>query len=234
MFQSFYDSPVQHPWALLVVPALFLWHLRKEVGPFARVWRVFVLLTMADALFTGPLVQVLNMSSGVAQAVAIFFVILGDLRWFFFHEFFNSTPARSVAFLPRSLVVAAGLSLIVPIAQALLVRCLPDLFTSGRRVFLAYELLFFSLVLLAFLPKLPGNHGAIRTFKRDLCLYALTYYGLWALADVIILNEMDAGFLLRVIPNQMYYAFFLPFIWSRARKLGLLSDSKLGATPNQT
>lgn len=233
MFQSFYESPLQHPWSLLVVPTLFLWYLRDKKGPFAQVWRVFTVLTVADALFTGPLVQVLNMSSGVAQAVAIFFVILGDLRWFFFHEFFKSPAPRSVALLPRTLLIAGGLSLIVPIAQALLVRSLPDFFASGRRVFLAYELLFFCLVLVAFLPKLRQNPANMRTFKRDLCVYALTYYGLWALADVIILAETDAGFLLRVIPNQLYYAFFLPFSWSRARQLGLLSDPELGATPNQ-
>jgi len=233
MFQSFYDSPIQHPWALLIVPALFLWQLRGEQGRLARIWRIFTVLSMADALCTGPLVQLLSMSPGAAQAVAIFFVILGDLRWFFFHEFFKSPPARSVAFLPRSLVVATGLSLIVPVAQALLVRAFPEHFASGRRVFLVYELLFFSLVLLVFLPKLRDIRGTARTFKRDLCLYALTYYGLWALADVIILAGNDVGFLLRVVPNQLYYAFFLPFSWSRARRLGLLSDSELGATPKQ-
>jgi DNA polymerase-3 subunit chi len=39
-----------------------------------------------------------------------------------------------------------------------------------------------------------------------------------ASADVLILMGVDAGWGLRVIPNQLYYAFFVPFaVWRLAR-----------------
>ena len=44
--------------------------------------------------------------------------------------------------------------------------------------------------------------------------YVAVYYALWASADVLILyGGLDVGWLLRVVPNQLYYAFFVPFAW---------------------
>jgi hypothetical protein len=46
--------------------------------------------------------------------------------------------------------------------------------------------------------------------------YVAVYYALWALADVLILvGRLDAGWGLRVIPNQLYYALYLPFVYFR-------------------
>jgi hypothetical protein len=39
------------------------------------------------------------------------------------------------------------------------------------------------------------------------------YYGLWAAADVLILCGVDAGWPVRLVPNQLYYGFFVPFVW---------------------
>ena len=50
--------------------------------------------------------------------------------------------------------------------------------------------------------------------------YVALYYALWALADVLILVfGLDAGWLLRVVPNQLYYAFWLPFVWFQLASL---------------
>ena len=46
-------------------------------------------------------------------------------------------------------------------------------------------------------------------------LYVLVYYGLWASADVLILSGVDAGWLLRVVPNQLYYALWTAFVYAR-------------------
>jgi hypothetical protein len=43
--------------------------------------------------------------------------------------------------------------------------------------------------------------------------FEIVQYALWALADVLILSGMSWGFLLRIVPNSLYYAFFLPFVW---------------------
>jgi hypothetical protein len=42
--------------------------------------------------------------------------------------------------------------------------------------------------------------------------YEIVQYALWATADVVILwAKSDAGFAIRLVPNLMYYAFFVPF-----------------------
>lgn len=225
MFQSFYESSFQHPWSLLVVPVAFLWWMRKQTSGFAQVWRIYTVLAILDPLCAGPLAQAL--SPAAAEAIAITFVVLGDLRWFYFYEFFE----RGVR---RSLPVALGWALVVPVLQALLIRGFPGVFADTRAVFLAYELLFLFLVtsFLAFRRGAVSPH--VGQFRRELCLYAMAYYGLWAIADVVILCGFDVGFLLRVVPNQLYYALFLPFCWHRATKLGLLREPDLAATPVQS
>ena len=45
--------------------------------------------------------------------------------------------------------------------------------------------------------------------------YLAAYYGLWAAADVLILSGVDAGWPVRLVPNQLYYGFFVPFVWWR-------------------
>ena len=41
---------------------------------------------------------------------------------------------------------------------------------------------------------------------------------LWATADVLILAGVDLGWALRLLPNQLYYAFTVPFFWWRTRR----------------
>jgi hypothetical protein len=105
------------------------------------------------------------------------------------------------------------LALPVPVAQALLGAVFPRLFAEPRHTYLAYECLFLVWM---------GAYGlwlsqrevstAGRRFLRQLCLYSLGYYALWALADVWILSGADLGYLLRVVPNLLYYSLFLPFV----------------------
>jgi hypothetical protein len=178
-------------------------------------------LTIVDALCTGPWVGASWMPPALAEGLAILFVILGDLRWFFFYELFRRRPLGALGF-------ATGWSLVVPITQAGIIRLFPEYFAESRHVFLAYELLFFLLASGFLCMRQRPQDQAVSQYQRQLCLYALTYYGMWALADVVILNGMDLGFLLRVIPNQLYYAWFLPFCWWRAQRLGLLEPGRVG------
>jgi hypothetical protein len=50
-------------------------------------------------------------------------------------------------------------------------------------------------------------------------LYVIGYYALWAGADAIILTSgADTGFLLRVLPNALYYGGFVPVVaWAAPR-----------------
>jgi hypothetical protein len=43
--------------------------------------------------------------------------------------------------------------------------------------------------------------------------FVVVYYGLWATSDLLILGGLDAGWLLRAVPNQLYYAVWIPFVY---------------------
>lgn len=254
MFQSFYESPLQHPWLLLVAPSLFLTMLIyqcivcQKTGPrssaaddnadlgrsshgndtkttaplqtrFTALIAAFLCLTILDPLLTGPLISVFSVPEWAAKAIAIGFVILGDFRWFFFFELFANQELDRATISRQALARAIGFSFLVPVSQAIVLRIWPTVFENPRVVFLAYELLFVGLLLAflkLYLPKFPAQK---RAFNRGLLLYALSYYGLWVMADIIILMGKDAGYLLRVLPNQLYYSFFLPFVWWNAAKM---------------
>ena len=91
------------------------------------------------------------------------------------------------------------------VPQSLLVLCIQ------RRDFLAMALWLRGVGRPAWVaPNDPERRRGLRAISA----YVATYYALWALADVLILVfGLDLGWLLRVIPNQLYYAFFLPFAW---------------------
>jgi hypothetical protein len=46
-------------------------------------------------------------------------------------------------------------------------------------------------------------------------LFALLYFG-WAGADVLLLAGVELGHLLRIVPNVLYYAGFLAWVYLRA------------------
>jgi hypothetical protein len=88
-------------------------------------------------------------------------------------------------------------------------------------IFLVYEAMFFVLALViyaAVLPKrLAGVDPDLARWVKLLTLFELMQYGLWATADVLILSGVtEPGYLLRVVPNTLYYGAFLPFAWVTA------------------
>jgi hypothetical protein len=56
---------------------------------------------------------------------------------------------------------------------------------------------------------------ALQAYLRAVTAYVAAYYGLWALSDVLILADVEWAWGLRAVPNQLYYAFFVPFVWAR-------------------
>jgi hypothetical protein len=83
-------------------------------------------------------------------------------------------------------------------------------------LFLVYELLFVVLALgiaARYLPRRRDTAGWTRRVTR----FVVLYYGLWASADAIILGTgADVGFLLRVVPNVLYYGGLVAVIASTA------------------
>ena len=46
--------------------------------------------------------------------------------------------------------------------------------------------------------------------------FTAAYYALWLAADVlIVVAGLDLGWALRMVPNQLYYAFWTPFVYFR-------------------
>ena len=67
---------------------------------------------------------------------------------------------------------------------------------------------------------LPARAGTLPPatigFLRDAAAFAGVYYALWASADLLItFGGLDAGWAIRIVPNQLYYAFWIPFVYFR-------------------
>jgi hypothetical protein len=89
----------------------------------------------------------------------------------------------------------------------------PD--ATGQRLWLIHELLFAGVAAGLWGVWLPRRveAAATRRFLRRVCAFVILYYGLWASCDGLWLaTSHDAAWLLRVLPNQLYYAFFVPFV----------------------
>ena len=210
-FQNIYKSEWQGTWALWVVPLAFLAYLlittterdrRASTQPltaFLGGWMLFwTLETLADPIATGPLSRWLDLQGTTAgTGIMLSFVLLGDLRVFQL-VFRIGRPADSFA---RALQRAAAWTLLVPIVAYAtdwgLRQWRPEL--PDQSLWLIYELCFFGV--------------ALFLLKRILSFVA-SYYLLWATADVLILGwGLDLGWAVRMLPNQLYYAFFVPFVW---------------------
>lgn len=212
---SWYAGDAQGVYALLVVPALFLVYLllagRRGAGRGVRRFVflycfTFTLLTLLDPLSTGLLVR--GAPQLVGTGVSLLFVLLGDFRVLLLvfcccGEFSGQQSAAR----------AAILTLPVPLLAFLANRGLDAAVgpVSGQVLWLCHELLFTALALWL-LSRYGGD-----AFVRRVLLYVVAYYALWAGSDVLILLGVDLGWLLRALPNQLYYAFFTPFVWLVAR-----------------
>lgn len=204
-FEAFYASPLQHPWLLWAAAAAalaFCW-TRAELDPSVRRYcTILAGLSLLDAWLTSAHIYGVGTLSGrAASLVPLFFVLAGDFR--FLLLFGAATPSGAVAAGARTLVVTAGLTVIVPMLSQLVLFLLPESASGPRVLYLVYELLFFllTLVLLRRHPR-AAEVGWLAPVSR----FVLLYYGLWASADAILLaTGSDLGFALRVVPNLLYY-----------------------------
>ena len=218
MFHAIYDSPWHSPAAFWAAGIAFLaWWMRRRPFLVAFV-ALFTVEILADGLATGGWSPLSWFKSPWASPVSIAFVVLGDLRYFLLVERHARLPsARPFDATPTvAWASAAALALVVPITSAAVTRALPARLADARWTFLIYEILFVALALalrLSWLPRrLARAPVAVRGWLLRITGFELVQYGLWALADVIILAGADTGFALRLAPNAMYYALFLPFV----------------------
>jgi len=223
-WKQVYESDAQSLWALVVVPFLVL--VRFVVTPprgpgvepraarFVRWWAVvFAVETIVDPVVTGPGVRWLGLAGGpLADAVMLPFVLLGDFRVFVL-LLVVAVPDAPVG---RTIACAAAWTCVVPLVAWPLTQLLaarhPGL--PDGVLWLLYETAFAALALgwrAWIVPaRVPATRPGVRAYLRMLCAYAAGYYALWAVADLVILAGADVGWGLRIVPNQLYYAFWLP------------------------
>jgi hypothetical protein len=224
-WRAFYSGDLQAVWLLWIAPLAFLAALpflrgaralELTAAGFVRAWCVvFALETLLDPLATGPLARAAGIAGTPAHTALIFvFVLLGDFRIFLLLLHLASRDRA----LARSLRAAAAWTLVVPL-WTLAVWGLPHLLLGplpDQAMWLVYELGFAALALrlrAGVAARAGAERPALARFLRRLLLYVFGYYALWAAADVLILAGVDAGWGLRVLPNQLYYAFTVPFVW---------------------
>jgi hypothetical protein len=229
MFESFYNGFYQQPlllWAALLVAGIFtVRRLARWECPGKRELATYLaglgLLSALDAWLTANQVLGLGaLSSGVSSALAILFVILGDFRVFWF---FESVSDEGI-FRPTAAGAwrAMGWSMIVPIVSGMFQRVLPPQWQIPRVLFFNYEVLFVSVLWLYRRFRLDPrwkSEGVARTWVHRILLFATSYYALWVASDLWILGwgarlgyPSDWGFLLRVVPNVLYYGGLIAWI----------------------
>jgi hypothetical protein len=224
-WEAFYQSDLQALWLQIAIPALFLLRMLGAAPPatggaeprraaFVASWaRLFALETVLDPVMTGPLTRVLGLP---AAPVQLAFVLLGDFRVFLL----VLVVARPERALGNGILAAARWTLVVPVFAWLatpLVRALGGP-ASDLLLWLVYETAFVALALTLrqrLVPRWVGAERAgVRRYLRAILAYVATYYALWGTADALILFAgLDAGWGLRVVPNLLYYALWVPFAY---------------------
>lgn len=227
-WSQIYYGDLQNLYGLLVVPIAFLaWRAVASVedtcgvspaaARFVRGLTLFFAIeTMIDPIATGPLSKLEFLrASFLGTLIPFIFVLLGDLRVLLL-AIGVARPERS---LRRNLAWALAASSIVPIFAGsgfTLARWLvPDL--HGQTLWMFYEFGFFALCVALgrlWVSRSVQNDPAVAAFLRAIFGYSAAYYALWWMADVlIVIANLDLGWAIRMIPNQLYYAFWVPFAY---------------------
>lgn len=217
MFQTLYDSPWHIPFVAFVVAAVTLAAIARKL-PFLSAWAVlFTVEITLDAYLTGAWSPLLAHHAALIGTVAVPFVILGDYRYFVLVE-------RQVQRGPRAFGIALAWSLLVPVIAFGTAHAIPHAFIDTRRLFLLYELLFIIVALVFRFVRMPRRFARaampvperVQRWLRRLTEFELAVYVLWAAADIMIFAFGDIGFLVRIVPNVLYYAVFIPFALATA------------------
>ena len=218
-----YVSDLQSLWALIAVPFAFLvYQLATGTTRAGRREDVFVafyclgwtLETLLDPIVGGPISRALGWADGFAGTVVMFlFVLLGDLRVF---VLVFGLPSEDLRYLRR----AAGFTLIVPIATGVLYGSATLLADPHPQVmWLIYELGFLAMALWLLRRWVPADvspeNAEVSGMLRAALGFVAVYYALWASCDLLILAGVDEGWALRMLPNQLYYALWVPFVYVR-------------------
>jgi hypothetical protein len=245
-YETIYNHVLHHPgacWASVLAVSLWLWSTRKQHDWDRFFWKFVVLalvVTFLDAAYTGAWSAYQNLAHQATTetaakesvlffdlfaALSFLFVMLGDQRYFLLMMRFSKPfPNRSWG-TAKVWVGSLALALIIPLALFGLKAFVPTYFGASadpRWTFLTYEALFFTLAGFFYFVWIPRYttevSGEVRTWLRRMTLFEMVHYGLWAFADCLILADISWGYGVRIVPNVIYYAFFVPVLIALAPK----------------
>ncbi|MFP8879270.1 MAG: hypothetical protein VCE43_07275 [Myxococcota bacterium] len=223
-FDAFYHSDLQSVYLLLVLPALFLvywWAVARPVHesdtPALRFVRLYTLVfcveTLIDPIATGPM---LGLTGGGATALGLLFVLLGDFRVFVL-VFGVCAPERGWGGALREAALWAPIVAVSAYAVNAGIGWVAG-GVPGQLLWIIHEVLFVGLagfVRNRVIPRRTAAADPNRARLKRVMSFVMLYYGLWASSDALILwGGFDAGWLLRVVPNQLYYSVWIPFVYA--------------------
>ena len=223
-FDAYYHSDLQSVYLLLVLPALFLaywWAVAQPghssdtaVRRFVRLYTlVFCIETMIDPIMTGPIVRVLG---GGGTTLGLLFVLLGDFRVFVL-VFGVAGPDRSLVSVLREAALWTPIVAVSAYGAHAAIGWLAG-GAPGQLLWMIHEVLFVALagfVRNVVIPNRTDANDPNRARLRRVMSFVMLYYGLWASSDALILwGGFDVGWLLRVVPNQLYYSVWIPFVYA--------------------
>lgn len=167
---------------------------------------VFSIAIAADAWLNGPWTPV---KLKPAWVIPVFFVILGDFRYFVVLE---DAFAHAL-----KLVRAAALAFVVPVTMQIIRWRVPRIEQDERVTFLVYELLFMLFALAIRFFVVPRAED--RTLARRATDFELVMYGSWIAADIgILATGIDAFYIVRIVANLLYYVALVPFMMKLLEK----------------
>jgi hypothetical protein len=224
---DFYQSDAQSVYGLWIAPAVFLayWLLlrperRGGVEPRATSFvnayaPLFAIETIIDPYATGPLLRRLGIEGDAVTYWMVPFVLLGDFRVFLL-IFYVIDPARGIG---RSVMRAAAWTLVVPLVAVAALHALETRYANlpPTSIWIIYEGCFVAMAAFLDFVLLPRALGLqrfeVHQYLRALVRYVALYYALWVIADLLIARGADWAWALRIVPNQLYYGFWVPFAY---------------------
>lgn len=210
--KEIYDSAWHHPFVAYAVALWLLYQLARRL-PFLYAYSVvFLVAIAADATATGGWSPV-PMGTSAYTFFSVLFIVLGDLRYFVLAERATHPNDR----LSRVLLWSVGVSLIMPASTGVLTRVIPAM-QDDRVLYLVYEAAMGVIVLGLDRYRYAASAAPpeVRRWVHQVSmLFATLYFG-WALSDLVILLGVEAGHVLRIVPNVLYYGAFLPFVFFTA------------------
>ena len=210
LWQRLYDSAWHQPGSELLFGFIALalavrWIVAggRTRSPFLSAWlALFGVEILADAWLTSPHSPLLPAHGGLVGSLAIAFVMLGDVRFYVLVERFTRDPSpasKPSGFTLRAVLAGLAWGSLVSVLMALV-----------------QAIVWLAVVIPRRMAALTVPAPAVARWLVGAARFVVAQYALWALADVIILWAHPSGFLLRVVPNLLYYGFFVGYVFWRA------------------